>query len=113
MLPVRNRLKREDFKKIKVLKSKIFSSEYFNLKLFSVGFSPSRFAIILSSSVFKKAVQRNKTRRQIKGFILGHLKEIKNGLAVMIYSKKESINLSSKEREVELLGLFRKAKIIK
>jgi ribonuclease P protein component len=112
MLPNQNRLKKTDFGILKNCKKKDFSSTNFILKLYNFNFSPSRFAVVISSSVSKKAVQRNKLKRQAKNIILRHLKNFKKGFAAMIYFKRESAKISFKEMEEELLNLFKKSGIL-
>jgi len=113
MLPKEYRLKTVDFKTVKNLSKKTISSASFSLKVIKTGFKPSRFVIIVSSSVFKKAVLRNKLKRRLKSIILKNLIDFKPGLAVLIYPKKESASLKNKEAEKEIYLLFKKSKILK
>ena len=69
---------------------------------------------MISSSIFKKAVDRNKTKRQIKGIIVKNLKKFKNNFAMVIYLKEKITKEKfKKDLEKELTDIFNQAKIIK
>jgi ribonuclease P protein component len=110
MLSRNYRLNAADFKFIKSLaEKKSFSSSGLSLAIWKSGYIPSRFAVVISGSLIKKAVLRNKTKRRVKAVIFKHLGDLKDGFAVVVYPKKI---LSFKEAEEELLNLFKKAKIL-
>ena len=115
MLPQNRRLKKTDFDLIKKIKKKSYSSYSLNLRLCNIdaGAGPSKFAVIVPNSVSKRSVLRNKLKRRVKSIILKNLDHIKNGLAVLIYLKKDSLNCSFQELEEELLEVFNKSKIFK
>ncbi len=72
---------------------------YFDLRFFiqkGLENKNTKFAVIISNKVFKKAVFRNKVRREIYSIIENYLKEnfFKNKIeAVLIYPKKDILNL--------------------
>jgi len=109
----KTRLKKKDFNLLKGVSSKFLVSNCFSLKVYNTGFDPSRFAVVIPASVYKKAVQRNKTRRRFKGIIQKHIKDIKNSFAVVIYPKKKESQVDFKEIEKELMFIFKKANILK
>ncbi|MFC1625284.1 ribonuclease P protein component [Patescibacteria group bacterium] len=107
MLSVSRRLKKTDFSLFKKTKGKSIFSESFNLKIYET--KPNlrtRFSVVVSSSVLKKVVDRNKLKRHVKGVISRSLKSFKNGFAVIIYLKK---NTTEKELQI----VFKKAHILK
>jgi len=112
MLPPKNRLKKTDFDALGRFKKRIFVSENFTLRTYDSGFKPSRFAVVVSSKVLKKAVERNKKRRQIKGVIIQNADNLLNGFAVIIYLKKEGAKTNFKMLNKELSGLFRKSDLL-
>jgi len=112
MLPAVSRVKKGDFDFLKGIKRKSFSSSLFNLVLYETDFDPSRFAVVVSPKVFKKATQRNKVKRQAKAVILKNIKFFKKGFAAVFYLKKSRDEVSFREIEDELLFLFKKSKIL-
>lgn len=74
--------------------------------------SVSRFAVIAGTKVSKKAVVRNKLKRQIRAIIKKHLDAIKSGQDVVIMLKKEAVNKQYSELEEDLLKSIKKAKLL-
>ncbi len=73
----------------------------------------SRFAIVVSLKVSKKAVERNKLKRQIREIIrLKIIPIIKPGYDCVILTKKETLNFSYKELESVMLKLLKKSGLI-
>ncbi len=112
MLSSKNRLKKEDFKTLKDFKKKIFNSKNFTLKLYYTGFNSTRFSIIVPVKFSKKAVDRNKIRRQIKGIIFSFLKDIESGFGVIFYVKKEAKDIVFEELKKEITTLLKKSNIL-
>jgi len=78
-----------------------------NLELFQVKFlpksaGPSRFAIIVSQKVSKKASVRNRIRRKLSETIRLNISKFKPGLLIVIVAKPRMANkeLSGLEREL-------------
>lgn len=108
MLPKEHRLRLD--KDIKTLFSK--GKSVFGLCV-GVKYRPnrllvSRFAVVVGTKVSKRAVVRNRVRRQLRGILFRYLSEIKPGFDVMLMVKKEAIGKKSKELEVELLQTFKR-----
>ncbi len=112
MLPLSRRLKRADFDLIKTRPRKVFSSNGFSLRVVQFDFEPGRFGIVVPSSVSKKATDRNKIKRRIRAVVLKYIREFKGKYAAIVYAKKEALDLSFKNTEIDLLELFRKGKIL-
>lgn len=74
---------------------------YFNVKIRKNRENISRFGIIVSKNVDKRAVTRNRIRRQVRSCIEDNLKRIKKGYDVLFILKKEI--LFKKTREICLL----------
>jgi len=89
MLPKQNRLRKE--KEIKdVLKNgKIFKTPYFNLYIKENQLSKPRFAFLVPKKFFKKAVKRNEIKRFFRMTIRKNLEEIKKGIDVVLFVKKD------------------------
>lgn len=90
MFPKENRLDRKSFKQIfKHGKRKYFSG--FNLLFLNdENLKNSKIGIIISSSVFKKAVLRNKLKRRTRSVILEFLKHEELKYRLIFIFKKES-----------------------
>ncbi len=112
MLSKESRLTKNDFNLLGNFEKKTFSSDSFTLKVYFSGFSPSRFAVVLSSKMFKKAVERNKKKRHIKSLISKNLNFFQDGLAVVIYPKKKEKEETFWDVEKKLKGIFKKSKIL-
>lgn len=113
MLPFKRRLKKEDFKSIKNVFKKSYHSPDFSLKVAFFDSRPSRFAVIASLLVSKKATTRNKLKRRVKAIILKHIDKFRDNCANIVYAQKNAANLSFKGTEEELLDLFYKSGIFK
>lgn len=94
MLSKKNRLNRKYFKLLfKKGKRKIFSG--FNLLfLKNDNLENCEIGIIIPSSVFKKAVLRNKLKRRTRSAILNFLKREKIKYRIVFIFKKESADFS-------------------
>ena len=73
---------------------------------------PSTFGISISKKVSKKAVVRNRIKRQLKGAIRTHLKEIEPGWKVVIVVKPRAIECKYEHFLRELEELLKQTKII-
>lgn len=114
MLPKEYRLRLE--KDIKTLLSR--GKSVFGLSM-GVKFRPnrlsvSRFAIVIGTKVAKRAVVRNRVRRQLRGILFKHLSELTPDYDVMLIVKKEAIGKTSRQLEAELIQtLKRKSPLLK
>ncbi len=68
----------------------------------------SRFAIVIGTKIAKRAVVRNRLRRQIRGIIAKHMGAISPGFDIVFLPKKEAIGKKSRELEVEILSIFKR-----
>ena len=73
---------------------------------------PTKFGISISKKVSKKAVIRNRIKRQIKGVIRGNLKTIAPNWKVVIVVKPKAIECKYEHFLRELEELLKQAKII-
>ena len=81
-------------------------------KLSAVSTPPTMFGISISKKVSKKAVVRNRIKRQLKGVIRNNLKEIAPGWKVIIVVKPQAIECKYEHFLRELEKLLKKTKII-
>jgi ribonuclease P protein component len=112
MLPSKNRLTREkDFKKIST-SGKSFFSPLFRVKIIKNNLEQSRFGFVISTKVSKKAVERNRLKRQLREIIRLNLDKVTPGFDVMISVNSKTLKESYQELENKLLFLLRKAKLV-
>jgi len=114
MLPKKNRVPRKDFpsSKTKGLRgfSPIFSSVlYFAKETEGI---ESRVSVVVSKKTAKTAVVRNLLRRRFYEAIRPFLGQIKQGVTVVIYPKKEAIVAKFPEIEVEMEKTLKQTKLI-
>lgn len=73
----------------------------------------SRFGIVVSAKISKKAVERNKIKRQIREIIRARLDKIKSGYDIMIISLPDILGKNYQEieesinRHFKRLGLYK------
>ena len=113
MLPRKSRLtKGKDFKEV-ARKAKSIHSHLFLIKAL---FSPevtTRFGIIVSTKVSKKATIRNRIKRQVREIIRRELPRVKNNYNVMIIVKDSIINKNFQELAKDLSNLLIKSHLLK
>jgi len=72
----------------------------------------SRFAIIIPIKVDKRAVKRNKLKRQIREIIKLNIANLKPGSDVIIMAKKTILGKEFNELRKDLEGLLKKTKLV-
>lgn len=103
--------KKKDFEKVFKF-GYFFSEKFISVKTAENGLPLSRFGFIVSLKVSKKAVIRNKTRRQLQEVIRLHLKDVKRGFDIVVMAKPEIIGKDYWEIEQALLGVLSKAELM-
>lgn len=103
MFSQENRLRHEKDIKALFLKGKSAFGVLVGVKFRANRLPVSRFAVVIGTKVSKKAVVRNRLRRQVREIIKKHLSEIAFGYDVALLIKKEAIGKKSREIEEELL----------
>ncbi|MFA6397863.1 MAG: ribonuclease P protein component [Candidatus Paceibacterota bacterium] len=112
MLPKEKRVPRATFSEV-FKKGKIIHSPFLTLRFIKKEPENSRFSFVISSSVSKRAVDRNYLKRIGYNIIQNNLKTIKNSYICTFFFKKEGKNLKFKELEKEINFLLNKAGICK
>lgn len=103
--------KKTDFDKI--LKSPYkFYSNSFVLRFTKTKKENNCFAIVVSTKISKKAVQRNKIRRRVYEIIRLNLEQIKKSYNLVFFVKKGVLELEYQEIEKEILYLLNKARLV-
>jgi ribonuclease P protein component len=112
MLPKKYRLtKRENFKRLR--KGITFYSPIAIFKVLQNNLNISRFGIVVGAKVTRKAVKRNKLRRQINEIIRLKLPSLKSGYDVLILALPKIIEKNYWEINEEVDKVFKKAGIYK
>ena len=112
MLPIKRRVKKESFPKI--MKDGVFlhAPNLYLRFLDRKDESPSLFGFVVPNKVKKTSVGRHLIKRKMSAVVEKALSDIKSGLSVIIFCKKDVSTLSYTEIEKEILELLMKAKIL-
>lgn len=72
----------------------------------------SRCAVIISNKISKKAVVRNKLRRQIKAIFFVSQPKFFGNYDMVIIGRSGIVNMAFQELKLDMEALFRKAKLL-
>lgn len=112
MLSRINRLsRRKDFENIFNC-GQTYQSSCLTVRLKINTYSFSRFGLVVSSAVAKKATVRNRLRRQLSEIVRRNLGDLKSGVDVVLISKPALAKKPFKEIEKEAAVLFKKAELL-
>ncbi len=112
MLPKENRLKKKkDFEHV-FKEGKGVKEDFLFLKFFPNKLKQSRFGVVVSQKISKKAVTRNKLKRRIKKLIELNLPKIKRGKDVVLVALPGLEARDIWEIEKTINNLFKKSKIV-
>lgn len=113
MLPKENRLKkRKDFENA-TKTGKILQSSLFGVAFVVKEVGPTRFGIVVSTKISKKASERNKVKRLLRDTIRERLSRASPGFDVVFLVKKKILVAKRETIEKETEGLLQKAGILK
>lgn len=113
MLPKKNRLTKEkDFQKV-FKTGKSFAGKFIILKLAPNSLNFSRFGFIVGLKIAKKAVKRNKIRRQLHEILRIFLNNVSLGFDVVVLPNKEIVDRGYAEIESATKNILKKAGIWK
>jgi len=113
MLPTKNRLKKKkDFEKV-LKEGKKVKWDGLVLKYYSNLLKESRFGIIVSKKVSKKAVVRNKIKRRIREILKKELKKIKKGQDIVFFVYPELKDKEFFEIQKTVIKVLKKGKLLK
>jgi len=104
MLPFKNRLvKKKDFDRVHA-SGQFFSEANIAMKVSKNDLPDTRIGIIVGLKYSKKAVERNKMKRQIRDAFQGKLKRFKKGFDVMVMLRKredERIDFKKLQKNID------------
>ncbi|MBI3337423.1 MAG: ribonuclease P protein component [Candidatus Staskawiczbacteria bacterium] len=112
MLSQINRLrKKKDFEKL-FKEGKSFKSTFLVLKAVKNNLKENRFGFIVSKKVSKKAILRNKIKRNLRDIVRQNIKDIKSGVDVVLIVLPDFGKKNFSEIKEILNNLLKKAGLI-
>ena len=81
-------------------------SPFFVMRVYEVSVETSRFGVVISQKVAKKAVDRHRLKRRIHGCLESLTPVLNEGYAVVIYAKKQAHTAETQELCNELKRLL-------
>ncbi|MCR4313866.1 MAG: ribonuclease P protein component [Candidatus Uhrbacteria bacterium] len=112
MLPQAHRLRLEkDIKTLFACGKSVFGS-WVGMKFRKNNLSVSRFAIVAGVKVSKKAVVRNRLKRQVRAVVQEALPCIASGYDVLLFMKPAGVEKSFDDLKAQILISLRKAKLL-
>ena len=112
MLKAENRLKRaKDIDRVHRSKNGVFDSVA-GVKWLKNGLEETRFVIAAGTKVSKKAVDRNRVKRQYREHLKELLPSILAGVDIMVILSKDALELSFEDQLKRLKSVLSKAKLI-
>jgi len=113
VLAIKHRLtKQKDFDNVWQTGRSIFN-ECLGIKISKNKLANSRFGFIVSAKISKKAVDRNRIKRRLRGIIKDNIKHIKSGYDVIVITQKAIINTEHKDIEDIVIKSLNKLGVIK
>jgi len=81
-------------------------SRFFGVVVLNKDDDETRFGVIISKKISKKAVERNKIKRRLMEVLGKNRKKFGKGKRILFLAKKEILGVKPKEIEVELKKVF-------
>lgn len=112
MLPRKYRLTAEkDFNRI-FKRGRSVSGKGLGLKVAPNRLEVSRFAFVVSTKVSKKAIVRNRLKRQMREIVHEIVKDLRQGRDVVVMARKESVDMEFGAMKESLRKAFKKAGLL-
>jgi len=111
MLVRKQRLTQDRDFKLVLRRGRAFFSPAFRLKCLANQLPLSRFGLIVSSKISKKATVRNRLKRQIRAIIRLDLKKIKPGYDLVISVKQPALKFTYQQLAEELVRGLKQLKL--
>lgn len=90
-----------------------FYTKIFGVKATDNGQEAVRLGVLVSTKVSKKAVVRNKVKRQIREIIQKELSNLKNGKDIVVIVFSQILDKNFKELEEAIISALKKLKLYK
>lgn len=109
-----NRLLIKDFKILQGQKGGFWAkSDFLTIKSVKNNLLRSRFGFVVSAKVSKKAVERNKIKRQMRDIVRKGIDSIKTGFDIVIIASPLSNKVNYQIIKDDLINLLKKLKLLK
>ena len=113
MLPLKNRLKKiKDFERV-FKEGKGLKSSFFYIKFSPNKLKDSRFGIVVSKKISKKATERNNFKRKIRESVKKNFSEVKEGQDYIIILISPPLENNFETINKNLINVFKKINNIK
>lgn len=112
MLPQAHRLRFDSDIKTLFTRGKSVFGSWVGMKFRKNEFPVSRFAVVAGVKVSKKAVVRNRLKRQVRAIIQEILPQVALGYDVLLFLKPSGVERSFQELKSQVLTSFKKAKLL-
>ncbi|MBU1102626.1 ribonuclease P protein component [Patescibacteria group bacterium] len=106
-----NSLSKEKDFQIVFAGGKIIQDEYLIVRARTNGLGDSRWGLVVSAKVDRRAVARNRLRRQMREIIRKNSARLVSGLDVVVIAKKALVGKKFKEIENNLLALLKEIRV--
>src|SRR3989339_1763735 len=101
---------KSDFERVAKNGQPFFATE-FGFKIIKNNLSYNRYGIVISTTIDKRAVVRNKIRRRIKESIILYDKDLKKGFDLMFLVRESVKELNFSQIKAKIEYLFKKARL--
>ena len=112
MLPKAHRLRYEKDIKALFAKGKGVFDMVCGVKYKKNNLEVSRFAVVVGVKVSKKAVDRNRLKRQLRQVLQDHLGDLKGGYDVVLMVREKALGKTTKELNDHLMVIFSKTPLL-
>lgn len=90
----------------------VFTTPLFTLRVTQNTLSYNRYGFVVSKKVDKRAVVRNRVKRQLRACIEHALYDIKSGYDMLFFINREAVEKTTEAVDVVLRNLLRKEKFL-
>lgn len=108
----RRLVKEKDFQKT-FKRGKSFYAKFFGVRAVANNLAHNRYGIVISTKVSKKAVERNKLKRQIRAMLKGFDKSLNSGYDLIIMVLPAALNQEFKALNAELEKILLQLRLFK
>jgi ribonuclease P protein component len=112
MFPSEHRLRQEKDLKALFAKGKSVFGIFVGLKFRKNNLEVSRFTAVAGLKVSKKAVVRNRLKRQVRAIVEKHIPDIAPGFDIAFLIRKEAVGKTANELEKHLIQSLEKGKLL-
>lgn len=90
----------------------VYQTPFFTLRLTKNNLTYNRYGFVVSKKVDKRAVIRNRVKRQLRACIEHAFHDIKSGYDMLFFINREAVDKTTTAVDVILLALLKKEKLL-